>query len=317
MRAFLSVLAALSLCIAAILFVDWRAMWDRFHAAEAPLLFGSLALHAMGLVVLQALRLGAVVPSRLGFRESLRITLVAQFFTQFLPSAIGGDAVRAAMLNRSHGFDWKKAIGATACYRLSGISTIALLGLGYAALQIGRLADVFGSLSESHLAIGIGSIVAVILMVVLLALHREARQRMFGMVRPFLDPAFGLQRSDWIRIYLFAGGFHLTRAGCFCLYLRAFGLDYPDFGEALFVLAVAAFSGLLPVAFGGLGVVEGAIAGGLVAFGTPPTIAIGVALMNRLAILLSGLAGAWPFWSLLKDGGRPFSSTLTRDRGRS
>jgi uncharacterized protein (TIRG00374 family) len=69
--------------------------------------------------------------------------------------------------------------------------------------------------------------------------------------------------------------------------------------QIIFIVSVVAFVSLLPVSIGGLGLREGALAGGLVFMGVDPNAAIAVALFNLLVVWLKAAIGG----VLLLSGG--------------
>jgi uncharacterized membrane protein YbhN (UPF0104 family) len=100
----------------------------RFGRTDIILVVAAIAV-MMGQLLATAWRwqlIGRTMGMPLGGDETVRLTLIGQFFSQTLPSAIGGDAVRAWALAR-RGVPTGKAAGSVLADR--GIALLVLVGL--------------------------------------------------------------------------------------------------------------------------------------------------------------------------------------------
>lgn len=100
----------------------------RFEQTDIVLAVAAIAV-MMGQLLATAWRwqlIGRIMDVPLGGGETVRLTLIGQFFSQTLPSAIGGDAVRAWALAR-RGVPAGKAAGSVLADR--GIALLVLIGL--------------------------------------------------------------------------------------------------------------------------------------------------------------------------------------------
>jgi uncharacterized membrane protein YbhN (UPF0104 family) len=90
----------------------------------------SAAIAALGAqAVLGALRWQRVLErcgAEVSTRQAIRLTFVAQFFNQVLPSTVGGDAARIWFVAQD-GAGWSKAVYSVAIDRLIGIFVLALI----------------------------------------------------------------------------------------------------------------------------------------------------------------------------------------------
>src|SRR5262245_43023140 len=78
--------------------------------------------------------IGAALPDE----AAMRLTLIGQFFSQTLPSAIGGDAVRAFLAPR-HGLAWGRAISAVLCDRIAALIVLVAIATLTLPLALVRL----------------------------------------------------------------------------------------------------------------------------------------------------------------------------------
>jgi hypothetical protein len=82
--------------------VGWQNIGRALAAADVRWLAGALALYVLG-VVIRGLRLQILLQSagpRVGLGRLTALTFVGFFFNMFLPTGIGGDAVRAVEISR-------------------------------------------------------------------------------------------------------------------------------------------------------------------------------------------------------------------------
>lgn len=271
------------------LLVEWQAVVAAFKEANPALLLAGISFHAFSLIFLQALRFRAVIANGIDFLEAGRITLIAQLYAQFLPTVAGGDAIRAFLLSRMPGFEWKSAVGATAIYRLSGLAIIFLLPF-LSLLFGGQSASIL--FTEEIVDPGTKGAALFVLLILLCASVLWLRRNFLRKkLDPFLRPAIRLRAGNWFMVFAYALCFHLMRALCIGLYLYVFGGGSLEIFDILFVITASALSGLLPISFGGIGVVEGVLAGALVFFEVAAPVAVSVAIANRIAIIFSAMMG--------------------------
>lgn len=282
-------LLAMALCLLLIALVDWPATLATLQSGHYGLILAGLLLLIMTLLVLQALRLWAVAGGHLNWRNASQITGKALFYQQFMPSAVGGDAIRGVLLSRQPGYDWKSALGTVGAYRVSGLLTLAVLALAYLLLLGDRVALYCDGSSQLYLWL-LGLIGLGFLVLTFIVFRAGWRHTLWGWLRPILAPSLELSLRNWLSLYAYALGFHLLRGIALVLFLQAFG-GHAALIDVLFVLTLMAFSGLLPIAFGGVGVIESALVFGFMLYGVPEPMAVSVALCNRLGVIMAGLLG--------------------------
>jgi uncharacterized membrane protein YbhN (UPF0104 family) len=105
---------------------------------------------------------------QLPFSATLRISLIAMFFNQVLPSTVGGDAARVVMLKRAGG-GWAASAYSVLIDRIIGVTFLALLVI---VCLPWSLALVSNPLARAFLLlIGVGAIVGAAIFLSIGALH--------------------------------------------------------------------------------------------------------------------------------------------------
>ncbi len=221
------------------------------------------------------------------FLTYLKFYFVGMFFNLFLPSAIGGDVLKAFFLSRG-GNSRLKATYSIFCDRLIGLWAMFVLGAG-AALSAPEI------LPERFRMILLASAVGMSLGVFFMPVVRMILRRVF--------PVFS-QRLSFLMVYwerptsllvAFLLSLVLQFCGMYAVYLLAYGLGLtcrPEFYFAAFPLV--AILTILPISLSGLGIREGGFVYFLGLKHVPPEKAITVSLaffaVQATAALLGGAA---------------------------
>lgn len=252
---------------------------------------------------------------RLSVWQTLRIGAVGLFFNNFLPGAVGGDAVKAGWL-AARGYPLSAAALSAVMDRLSGLGAL----IGFSAVFMGLR---WQWLSQSPLATTLAHTLALFLAgtLTLLGMSFAAASRGALQRLPSRLPGRAMM-IEWGSTYgLFLCRWRLTSLACMlsgvmlALYFltfyasaRALGVDVPlsDFFAIMPIVDVAA---ALPVSLGGLGVREGifvTLLGQL--SGVPAAEAVSLSLLGALVGLFWGSAGLLllPAWK--REAGAACSS---------
>jgi len=238
---------------------------------------------------------------QIGFGPLLAIYGAGLFRNNFLPTGIGGDGVRAALLNRHVLLG--RAIFSVVLDR--GIGLIALSALFAFGLWGGLPPNLdFGISHRLGLVAGWnGLTLAVVvppalLVVGLLAWHwlPAARARILGILAR-RTTAWDVPRwsiYQWLQrlagAYLLSVGSHLCIAAAIWATLGAMRVDLPPVA-AIWLVVISSMSLLLPIAVNGIGVVESVYVIVLASYGVAPSVGLSVALVVRAIALLVSLAG--------------------------
>lgn len=262
----------------------------------------ALALAILGVqLILAGLRwawIHETLAQRLAPRDAVALAFVGQFFNQTLPSAIGGDAVRAILAVRL-GLTAGQATAGVVLDR--GLALVVLVGLMAAGAPL--LAAQTGA---AHEAAWLAGFACAGLAVVAAGLGLAARLRRFvPSIRP-LEWAFGLaadMRAILVRPRLLVASLAVHVGVIAAVWALARALDVPA-GFALCAAVVPAIVLLttLPISLAGWGVREGAAiyAFGLAGVDAGDALALSIAFgLAQIAIGAPGLA----LWLKGRSGG--------------
>ena len=238
-------------------------------SADPGYLFLAL-LTFIGAKLISTLRLRALLfctGTQIGHWLNIQLFFTGAFFNLFLPSSVGGDGVKAYLINEKLETPIRKSISAVLLDRMSGLVMLMLITLIFLLVlsYTGQL-----SLSPAFLIIGIG--------LVLPSLY-------FGiklLFKSFL-PSFAFITA----LSLFLQVLHLT---CAWLLLKAMGIAELVI-EHLSVLALSIIASVVPLSIGGIGVrelVSKLLAGEL---GLSQEIAVSLAALYSIVIMMTSLIG--------------------------
>lgn len=230
----------------------------------------------------------------ISIREAFPIVLIGQFFSQTLPSAIGGDAMRVWEAHRT-GMPASGAISSVMIDRAAGLLAMlllvsALLPLLFAIIDNPVVtAGVMVLLAVGYAGVG----AAMLLDRVPSTLLRFRLIR--GIARFSQDLRTVLLTPRPAAIVLFFG--LICHLGIVAVaYVLARGLGLPiDAKIFLVIVPIANFTTMLPISIGGWGVRESAFVVGFGLVGVAPTDAFVVSVLVGLSNIIVGLAGG-PVW---------------------
>lgn len=254
-----------------------------------------LALVAMTAVVsLEAFRLRRAFGSdQLSFPAALGLTLRSAFLAQLTPGMVGGEIYKVVWLRR-RGFGVLTSGLLLGALRLLGLVSLALLGLG--ALPLLQKILEPGTWRGPALGwLGATVVAGLLALAVILVLVR----RRFGAAAPrSLEEASAGLRALGASGALALGAasllIGLSRGAVVYLLLSGLG-ERLDAVDVVAGSAIASLSAVLPVAPGGLGVQEGALAAVLIAAGASAPEAVSAALLFRSVQWLTAMVGGFGF----------------------
>jgi glycosyltransferase 2 family protein len=211
-----------------------------------------------------------------------RTFFVALFAGQFLPAAIGGDAVRVVELGRrTH--DAPEAVASVLIDRLVGL--VSLVALAVVAVLISGAGDRPGVIA-AEAAFGVAAAGALLLLfssrlrgAVAMWLEPRPAGRRLAIGERFYDAlhAYRSHRGTLVVVGLLALAVQAARVGVIWMLVRALGLDVPD--SVVLLAGPVVFAALaLPVSLNGIGVREAVFVYFLHGHaGRPEAIALGLA----------------------------------------
>ncbi len=222
------------------------------------------------------------------------------FYNNFLPTGIGGDGVRAALLSKY--VSVPQAVFSVALDRgiaILAFSALVVIGvwIGIPALDL-QMHEFLVSFA-SWRAVSIGFLIISgtgVLSYICWKRFPKLRSAIVNTSSHFL----GLNNSPewtihlWLR--LLAGGYslsvlsHLSLVATHWSVMQALGIDVTT-GAAVWLVLIGSASLLLPVSVNGLGLQESIYVLLLSSYGVSTVLAMGVALLIRMLMLLFSLAG--------------------------
>jgi hypothetical protein len=296
---------ACSLGLLALLYtlVDWPELGQVVAQMRlAPYALGVL-LYVFATGVLWALRWWLLLRASglpVALRQLVSINLVASFFTNFLPTTVGGDMVRVYELSRRRGAV-ETVLATVLVDRLIGLTAVllmALFALGVGYQYAGERAVV---ITVTVAALGLGAGLALLWnRQVLRSLGWVFRLPVIGRLEPYiqqLDTALHvLQRgrrslAQTLGVTLCAQVLEVCSVLAFT---RALGIQAP-LAYAFIALPLIWIVTLVPFSFGGVGIRESAFVLLYGAIGVPAAHAMALSLLVYSARLLLGAAGGLVF----------------------
>jgi uncharacterized membrane protein YbhN (UPF0104 family) len=272
--------------------VDMRSAFKAAAGANFALLI--LAALVRGSVFcFDALRLHWMAPvSDLPYVQHLRLALRGAFFSQMGFGFLTGDAYRAVGYAKGSAKKTAGALSEPAAHllaaRLAGITMTAMIAMGAAIYLIlsGNVALHGFAVRVGYGVLGGSVVVGILLWLGVKILPRFAPPAM----KIRLDHGLTALRSLSPRIWIISLWVILLRGLSLWLIFIALHLNL-----SLFVPLLASVTGtlvtLLPLAFGGLGLREGAVAGVATLFGVPAALSVSAAILLRLAVVSAASLG--------------------------
>lgn len=261
----------------------------------------ALFLLGHGLGVVKWRSLVNACRARVPMRDATRAYFAGLFANLYLPSIIGGDVLRGALIGRGAGRAEAAVLGGVADRMLDIATMGVLIGGGLLAAREG-LPGAAGHAATALVLVGAGGAALFLPLVVRRPLRRWPRKARRPIGRA-LVALRRLARSPGAA----AGAFVLSLAiqALFVLLNawigRAIGIDV-ELGAWFIAWPLAKLVALLPVSIGGLVVREAALAGVLAPFGVPLAQGAVAGLLWQTINFSGGLLGGVIWWTL---GTRP------------
>lgn len=248
----------------------------------------------------------------MGVWEGYRLYLIGMFCNLWLPTAIGGDAIRAAMATRHSG---NLALAATSIFveRLTGLTALLTIGMiGFIAYFGTTSASAQNGQVQAAIIVGIAIAVLAAMMVFIwllrkIARHISTRDNTSKLARKFVGvhQAFDIYFTPATRPALLGAlalslVFQSSQIALNIFLARTVELDLPA-QVFIWLIPCLGIASMIPLGIGGLGVREaGAVAflnGALPAGAMPtPGTIIAWSLLWQAILWISGLPGALAYF---------------------
>jgi uncharacterized protein (TIRG00374 family) len=300
LKAYLRLGLGIALLALLVVWVDFGAVWSALLGYAIAWLCVALPLTFL-LDVISALKLHLLIRDRvagLTLLQTVRLYLVSGFFGSFLPTSVGGDAVKVAVLVRRGGS--VSASGtAVIVERLSGLVALWVMAGALVAVRpeitapFGMAWIVWPFLVATCSALAMALLLASLLRRPVAGfLRRESKSRITDFAK-----RVGLSLSAYasrprllLSVLCLSAAFHLLRAVLLLLLARGFGHALPP-APLMWALLIVTIASMAPFTIGALGVREGALTWSLMALGLPAPEAVAVALLSRLLSTVKALTG--------------------------
>ncbi|HET7585735.1 MAG TPA: lysylphosphatidylglycerol synthase transmembrane domain-containing protein [Gemmatimonadaceae bacterium] len=243
--------------------IVWRVDLGQFSLHSWPALLAAAGAAVVLLLVAQvlsAVRWHAILGTQeVGTAYLWRLYLIGQFFGLFLPSLVGGDAVRAVALSREI-HDASRSVASVLVDRIVGMVALVLyLVLGLALVPTRTIPSL--RMSWPHIAplwwiVGAIGVLGATVAAFLVLRRSERVRRIVGgkmrVLRMVRQPPLVVAR--WIGIGLLVQGIYILTWWALDIGLHlGVGLQY-----LLFAVPLVNVVAMLPITFSGIGVREGA-----------------------------------------------------------
>lgn len=250
-------------------------------------------------ICLEVIKLYALIRDIETLNNTIKITLIGNFFSNFLPSNIGGDVYKIFYLGRK--INAIKASVYVLIDRIIGIfillisSFVVLISTDYKL----NICKILLSISNKKFFFPILTVFLFSLILFFTTRYRSKLQAT-RIIRDYLNKIITsfkeVTPSKYGAAGLSSGCFHFSRVmGVYC-FLLALGQKVGA-SEILLVMAFTAVISLLPISIGALGLREGALVVGFGFFGVNYTVATSIALLLRVILSLPALCGG--IWLML------------------
>ncbi len=250
--------------------------------------FIAAVLARLAVFALDALRLSWMSPiPSLSYVQHLRLALRGAFFSQLGFGFLTGDAYRAAGYAKGSGNLTVPAAQLLAA-RFAGVSTTAFLALAAALILLTRQSGTLRGFAER---MGLGVIAgAVILLGLIWLVLKVLRPHVSGPWQQRLLHGVNALQALNARIWLLSLVLVLMRG--LSLWLIFTGLHFTlSYFVTLLAVVTATLVTLVPLAFAGLGLREGTLAGVCTLMGAPAALSVSAAILMRLAVVSAAATG--------------------------
>jgi uncharacterized protein (TIRG00374 family) len=237
--------------------------------------------------------------SNLKFYDIFQINLVGSFFNQFLPSSIGGDAMRIWKI-RGYGLTLREAINSILIDRISALFSLALIMLfcitGFSNLVTNIPIQTFFIISTLSI------IVSPILIILFLKLsvnviNGRITQELALVINDFIW-LFYKNKKNGVKIIFISLVMHLFTVLIFYEIADSIG-ENPFLLDFLVLIPPILLFSVLPISLAGWGVREIGMVALLAYGGISANNALAISIIFGLLTIISAIPGAiiWAFWS--------------------
>ena len=295
----IKVAISLGLLYAAVRFVNFGALRERLNRLDYAWIAGTLIVLwlQIALVSLRWQRIAGACGGRMSAGHATLYTLIGSFFSQVLPSTIGGDAARIWLLAKDAG-TWKSAIFSVLIDRLAGLIWLAIIVLFCLPWSLGLIQNPIGR--TTLILIGVAGAAAPVGLLVLSLLGRSSIAR-WKAIRHVADIA----KISWtvltsartgVAVAVISISVHLMSVLVLWFCAQAIGSSFTLL-NSLFLIPPVLLIAAIPVSIAGWGLRESAMIAAFTYAGLPESDGLLVSILFGAGGFVIGASGgiAWIF----------------------
>ncbi|MCK9236785.1 MAG: flippase-like domain-containing protein [Thiopseudomonas sp.] len=219
------------------------------------------------------LRFYYLIDKKIIFLDIARVYLVSLIFTNILPTNVGGDFYRVMYLKQKLS-GWKNSLTLIIIERFLGIVSLFLLGLFCLLINY----DIFYVWLTKNIQLPINSFYILILGCFLFLL---VFYLLFKTFRKRLSVFLQLSKKTLSLLFGFSVLIHTFRALSLLFVLLGFN-SFLGIDKIIIVITLVAFSSLVSITVGALGIKEGVMGFGFNFFGIQPELGVIASLVERI-----------------------------------
>ena len=301
----LKLVVSASLLVALSIVIDWRVAWHDVRGIPPSVAIATVFLFGLQFVIcawkwrVSLLANGVAAP----FGYLLKTYCIGFFFSNFLPSNIGGDVYRSYCSSRYTSLG--VAAFAVILERIYGLAALVLV----AAIGLLWLVTATGALGPGMFAVGVAILTAsyfVLPLAIIVMLGRFDAWRAWlparlAMIAGTVDTMIA-NTPRVLELAAIGLLFQLIATGIVAMLFTAIGIYWP-IAESAVANGAGSIAAILPVSINGLGVTEASFAGVATRFGIGFTEATLISLLIRVLVL--PLVVLFGFLYLVEDGDKP------------
>ncbi len=256
-----------------------------------PLAVGALLVQTLVLAMRFRANVGALAPP-ISAREAIELQFIGVLFNQALPSAIGGDAIRAWRL-RSGGRPWREALNAVLLDRAGGVVVLAALAAVAVSVEHGGVFASLGFALWAITAAGVAALGLVAMAERLPLLPRAARRLLVTSGAPAAARVLFATRLAWRTAALSAASHLLAALAAYWLAI-ALGVELAP-GTFVAAALCMLLATMIPLSYAGWGVREAGAVWLLARAGVPTESGLALSVLFGAALCVAALPGV-AFW---------------------
>ena len=295
----IKVAISLALLYVAVRFVNFGALRERLNRLNYAWIAGTLIVLwlQVALVSLRWQRIAESCGGRMSVGHAALYTLIGSFFSQVLPSTVGGDAARIWLLAKEAG-TWKNAIFSVLIDRLAGLIWLAILVLFCLPWSLALIQNPIGR--TTLILIGMAGAAAPTGLLVLSLLGRTsiARWKAVRHVADIAKIAWTVLTSaqTGVVVAIISIAVHLMSVLVLWFCSQAIGSSFTLL-NSVFLIPPVLLIAAIPVSIAGWGVRESAMIAAFTYAGLPESDGLLVSVLFGASSFVIGASGgiAWSF----------------------